>query len=53
MYKKYPTWSAYVITDDKEFEKKMGKPATKKRKLYNAKIECTYYSYLGEKPPKK
>lgn len=53
MVKKYPTWSTYLITDDKEFEKKMGKPATKKRKLYNAKIECIYYSFMGEKPPRK
>lgn len=53
MANKYPTWSTYIITDDKDFEKKMGKPATKKRKLYNAKIECIYYSFLGEKPPRK
>lgn len=53
MFKGLKDWSCYILTDVKEFESIMGKPATKKRKLYNAKLECTYFSYLGNKPKKQ
>jgi putative N6-adenine-specific DNA methylase len=52
MMKNYPTWSSYILTDDKELEKIAGRKADKKRKLFNARIECTYYAFLGEKPKK-
>ena len=29
-----------------------GRKADKIRKLYNGKLECGYYSFLGEKPPR-
>lgn len=47
-----PTWSVYVITSDEEFEKFYGKPADKKRKLYNARIKTDYYQYYGKRPEK-
>lgn len=53
MLKKYPTWSAYYLTDEKNLENLIGRKADKKRKLYNARIECNLYSFLGTKPPKK
>ena len=37
---------------DEEFEKCFGRKADKKRKIYNGRLECTYYSMLAE-PPKK
>ncbi|MBO4323306.1 MAG: class I SAM-dependent RNA methyltransferase [Clostridia bacterium] len=46
-------WSAYTITPVTDFERLFGLRADKKRKLYNGKIECTYYSMLGNPPPKK
>ena len=46
-------WSAYTLTPVTDFERLFGKRADKKRKLYNGKIECTYYSMLGNPPPKK
>ena len=52
MFKGLKDWSCYILTDVKEFESIMGKPATKKRKLYNARLECTYFSYMGNKPKK-
>ena len=52
MFSKLNNWSCYILTDDKEFEKKMNRKADKKRKLYNARIECTYYSFMGQKPNK-
>ena len=45
-----PTWSLFLITSDKRFEKKaMGRPADRRRKLYNGRIETTYYQYYGKK----
>ena len=45
-----PTWSFFVITADKDFEKlAFGKPADRRRKLYNGRIETCYYQYHGQK----
>ena len=44
-----PTWSLFLITSDKEFEKAMGRPADRRRKLYNGDLEVCYYQYYGEK----
>ena len=35
------------------FEKIIQKSATRRRKLYNGRIECMYYQYLGPRPPRK
>ena len=46
-----PTWSLYLVTSDKEFEKLfLEKPADRRRKLYNGRIEICYYQYYGKKP---
>ena len=50
---KLPTWSHYIITDWPDFEKTIGQTATRRRKLYNSRIECTYFQFLGPKPPKQ
>lgn len=48
-----PTWSLYLITSDKEFEKLFReKPADRRRKLYNGRIEICYYQYYGTRPEK-
>lgn len=48
-----PTWSLFLITSDKKFETlAMGRPADRRRKLYNGRIETTYYQYYGDKPKK-
>ena len=45
-----PGWSLFVITPDKDAEKKiMGRRANRRRKLYNGNIETTYYQFHGEK----
>lgn len=46
-------WSLYLITSFGEFERYFGKRADKNRKLYNGKLQCRLYQYLGAKPPKK
>ncbi|RFU64623.1 class I SAM-dependent RNA methyltransferase [Bacillus sp. V59.32b] len=50
---KLDTWSIYIITSHPDFEKLYGKPATKKRKLFNGFIRTDYYQYWGKRPPKK
>ena len=57
IYRKYneffrenPTWSLFMITTDKEVEQKiMGRPADRRRKLYNGRLEVCYYQFHGAK----
>ena len=45
-----PDWSLFMITTDKEAEEKvMGRPADRRRKLYNGRLETCYYQFHGEK----
>ncbi|MFV0445047.1 MAG: class I SAM-dependent RNA methyltransferase [Planctomycetaceae bacterium] len=46
------TWSTYVLTSHLQFERLFGRAATRRRKLFNGRIECTYYQYAGPKPPR-
>lgn len=50
LMKKHPYLSAYILTSNKEFEYLANRKATKRRKLFNGYIECTYYQYWGERP---
>lgn len=45
-----PTWSHFILTSMPRFEKIVQKQATRRRKLFNARIECTYYQFLGPRP---
>ncbi len=47
-----PTWSLYLLTSYPGFENLVEKEADRRRKLYNGRIECTYYQYLGPRPPR-
>ena len=44
------SWSVFALSPSREFERDYGKPAQKKRKLYNGRIECALYQYLGPLP---
>jgi putative N6-adenine-specific DNA methylase len=46
------TWSYYIITSNEKFEQLFGKPASKKRKLFNGNLKVDYYQYFGPRPPK-
>ncbi len=46
------TWSLFVITNVPSVEKIFQRRATRRRKLFNGRIECMYYQYLGPRPPK-
>jgi len=50
---KNPTWSMYLITSDKDFEGYMPRPADRRRKLYNGRLEACLYQYYGTRPPKE
>ncbi|MGE7764801.1 THUMP domain-containing class I SAM-dependent RNA methyltransferase [Peribacillus sp. NPDC096540] len=52
-FKKLDTWSVYMITSNPDFEQYYGKPATKKRKLFNGFIRADLYQYWGKRPPKQ
>ena len=45
-----PTWSHFVITNFPKFEGLIHKSATRRRKLFNGRIECMYYQFLGPRP---
>ena len=47
---KLPTWSHYFLTACPGFERIVGRQADRRRKLYNGRIECTYYQFHGPKP---
>lgn len=47
------TWSVYILTSDENFEKLYGKPATKRRKLFNGFIRTDYYQYWGKRPQRQ
>jgi putative N6-adenine-specific DNA methylase len=45
-----PTLSLYLITTDKDFEQlAVGRKADRRRKLYNGRLETTFYQYYGKR----
>ncbi|MDP4157439.1 MAG: methyltransferase, partial [Bacillota bacterium] len=46
------TWSIYILTSNENFEELYGRPATKKRKLFNGFIRTDLYQYWGKRKPR-
>ncbi|NQU26265.1 MAG: bifunctional 23S rRNA (guanine(2069)-N(7))-methyltransferase RlmK/23S rRNA (guanine(2445)-N(2))-methyltransferase RlmL [Candidatus Nealsonbacteria bacterium] len=44
------TWSHYILTSHPNFEALVGQKADRRRKLYNGRIECTYFQFHGPEP---
>ena len=44
------TWSHFILTAYPDFEELVGQEADRRRKLYNSRIECTYYQFHGPRP---
>lgn len=44
------TWSVFIFTGYPDFETLAGQKADRRRKLYNSRIECTYYQFHGPRP---
>ena len=42
-------WNKYIISSEPEFEYYYGAEATKKRKLYNGRLQCNVYMYYSTK----
>lgn len=45
------TWSIYVLTSHPDFERYFRRRSSRRRKLYNGRIECHYFQYHGPRPP--
>lgn len=43
-------WCCYTLTSVDDFERLFGRKADKKRKIYNGKLECNFYSMLAAPP---
>ena len=48
--RQFKTWSHYILTSSRELEALFGQKADRRRKLYNGRIECTYYQFIGPRP---
>lgn len=44
-------WKKVIISSEPEFERCFGRPAQKKRKLYNGRLLCYVYLYGEKKEP--
>jgi 23S rRNA (guanine2445-N2)-methyltransferase / 23S rRNA (guanine2069-N7)-methyltransferase len=43
------SWSHFILSARDDLEQLVGQEADRRRKLYNAKIQCTYYQFFGPK----
>lgn len=43
-----PGWSFGLLLGGEDFERRVGREATRRRKLYNAKIRCTLYQFEAD-----
>jgi 23S rRNA (guanine2445-N2)-methyltransferase / 23S rRNA (guanine2069-N7)-methyltransferase len=46
------TWSHYILTSYPRFEAIVAQKADRRRKLYNGRIECTYFQFHGPRRPR-
>jgi len=51
LFRRLDTWSFYVLTALSNFETLCDRRPDRRRKLYNGRIECTYYQFYGPRPP--
>ena len=51
--RRFKTWNHYIFTAHPQLEQLVGREADRRRKLYNGRIECTYFQFHGPRPPKK
>lgn len=53
VFQKLDTWSFYILTSHPHFERLFGRPADKRRKLYDGNIQVQLYQYFGPRPHKR
>lgn len=49
LLKRHPGWSMGVIASQPDFERHFGRRATKKRRLYNGRLECEFMVFAPNK----
>jgi 23S rRNA G2445 N2-methylase RlmL len=50
IFRRLPSWSFFVLTARRDFERLLGQEADRRRKLYNGDIECTLFQFFGPPP---
>jgi putative N6-adenine-specific DNA methylase len=50
VFPRFDTWSIYALSALTNFERLCRRQADRRRKLYNGRIECTYYQFHGPRP---
>jgi 23S rRNA (guanine2445-N2)-methyltransferase / 23S rRNA (guanine2069-N7)-methyltransferase len=50
VFAELPTWSFFVFTGFDDFENIIQQEASRRRKLYNGRLECHYYQFHGPSP---
>ena len=53
VFSELDSWSFFVITSHLDFQRVIGKRATKNRKLYNGRIQCYFYEFFGPLPKRR
>lgn len=48
-----PDWSYFLLSPDAELESRLGRIASKRRKLFNGQIACQYFQFFGPRPPRR
>jgi len=48
--RKLSTWSHFILTAYPNFEMRIQREADRRRKLYNGRLECTYFQFHGPRP---
>jgi putative N6-adenine-specific DNA methylase len=46
VFRPHPDWSYFIISPHDDFENLFGRPAKKRRKLYNGMLKCQLYMYF-------
>lgn len=52
-FRRFDSWSAYMITSYEDAERYFGRKADKNRKIYNGMLKTYFYQFVGPKPPKQ
>jgi len=50
IFRRFDTWSFYVLSALANFERLCQRQADRRRKLYNGRIACTYFQFHGPRP---
>ncbi|NLO22473.1 MAG: class I SAM-dependent RNA methyltransferase [Syntrophomonadaceae bacterium] len=50
VFQRLDTWSFYILTAHPALERLIKRKSSKRRKVYNGRIQCTYYQFFGPRP---